>query len=118
MPARAASAILAQWQGWMHVVKDRDFNVEQSVAASPCLPPGACDVVVAHLRKLTPIRLLDEADAPPLASVAHCISRMPEEKAKQSVQRLHAVFFLEQHQSVDDFLTACLGHLLKLSEAS
>jgi hypothetical protein len=117
MPSRAANAIVAQWQGWLHVVKDRGFNVEQSVAATPCLPPGARDVVAAHLRKMTPIRLLDGSDAPAIANVAHCISRMPENEAKQAAQRLHAVFFLEQHASVNDLLMACLGHLLNLSEA-
>ncbi len=118
MPARAASALVAQWQGWMQVAKDRDFSIEQAVALTPCLPSGARHMVVAHLRKSTRIRPLEASDAPPLTNVAHCVSRMPAEEAKLAVRRLHAIFFKDQYETVDDFLMACLGNVLKVSVAS
>lgn len=118
MPVRAADGLVAQWNGWIHVAKDREFNVEQSVGLTPCLPSGVRHLVVEHLRKSAPIRLLEPCDAPPLANVAHCISRMPEEEAKQAIERVYAVFFKDQYRSVDDFLMACLGNLLKVQGAS
>jgi len=118
MPARAADALVAQWNGWMHVAKDREFNVAQSVGLTPCLPSGVRQLVVEYLRQSVAIRLLEPRDAPPLANVAHCISRLPSDKAKQTVQRVHAVFFKDQYRTVDDFLMACLGKLLKVEAAS
>ena len=118
MPTRAANALVAQWPGWLQVVRDRDFNVEQAVALTPCLPSGALHVVVAHLKESTQIRTLSALSAPPLAIVAHCLSRMPNQQAKRATLRLHAVFFQEQYQTVDAFLMACLGNVLKDQGAS
>jgi hypothetical protein len=118
MPVRAANALVAQWQGWMQVAKDRDFNVEQAVALTPCLPSGALHVVVAHLKESTQIRALSGSNAPPVANVARCLSRMSAREAKRAALRLHAVFFKAQYETVDTFLMACLGNVLKNQGAS